>query len=238
MKTNKPDAALLWKQLDDVLVPRLGLNLGDRVVYANLLRQSRLEGKRQLRFSIRRLAHETHMSHTSARHAVRRLVAKGALRLVDRTQAGHRVEVFIPEEIPDAPREVPVAASFPRRRRSASFEEMNFQQVKIRREAIHERDGGLCFYCLSQLSPGERCLDHVVPQVRGGTNTYRNLVSCCVECNAQKGQTAAQDFLRSLFRQRRLSAAELEDRLHALDALATGKLCPILAPPAVPISKS
>ena len=237
MKNHKPDAELVWKQLEEDLVPRLGLNLGDRVVYAHLLRLSRLAGKTQLRFSIRRLALDTHVSHTSARQAVRRLIAKGALRLVGRTQAGHRVEVLLPEEIRGAPREVPVAACFPRRPRSASFEEMNFQQGITRREAIHARDGGLCFYCLSQLTPRERCLDHVVPQARGGTNTYRNLVSCCVECNAQKGQTVADDFLRSLCRQRRLTAAELDARLRALDALAAGELRPILAPPAVVIRK-
>jgi hypothetical protein len=112
---------------------------------------------------------------------------------------------------------------------------MNFLQGQARRDAIHARDCGRCFYCLSQLSPRERCLDHVVPQARGGTNTYRNLVSCCVECNAQKGQTAADDFLRGLCRQRRLTSVELESRLRALEALATGKLRPILAPPAVVI---
>jgi hypothetical protein len=52
MKINKPDAALLWKQIDDELVPRLGLNLTERVVYASLLRHSRVEGKPQLRFTI------------------------------------------------------------------------------------------------------------------------------------------------------------------------------------------
>jgi hypothetical protein len=237
MKNNKPDAALIWKQLEDDLTPRLGLNLGERVVYAHLLRHSRLAGKTQLRFSIRRLGDDTHVSHTSARQAVRRLIAKGVLRLIGRTHAGHRVEVLLPEELQDAPRKIPVAACFPRRPRSASFEEMNFLQGQARRDAIHARDCGRCFYCLSQLSPRERCLDHVVPQARGGTNTYRNLVSCCVECNAQKGQTVADDFLRSLCRQRRLTSGELEGRLRALEALAAGQLRPILVPPAVVITE-
>src|SRR6266581_3100899 len=103
MKTNKPDAELVWKQLEDVLAPRLGLNLTERVVYAHLLRHSRLEGKRQLRFSIVQLARSVRLSDQPARHAVRSLAAKGALRLVDRTQAGHLAEVFLPEEIHAAP---------------------------------------------------------------------------------------------------------------------------------------
>jgi len=97
MTNKKPDAALVWKQLEDVLVSRLGLNLTERVVYAHLLRHSRLEGKRQLRFSIVWLARSVRLSDQPARHAVRSLAAKGALRLVDRTLAGHLVEVFLPE---------------------------------------------------------------------------------------------------------------------------------------------
>jgi hypothetical protein len=233
MKNKKPDAALVWKQLEDDLVPRLGLNLGDRVVFAHLLRLSRLERKTELRFSIRRLARTAHVSHTSARKAVRRLIAKGALRLIERTPAaGHAVEVRLPNEISAVPGGT-VATGPARRSSPASLEHVNFLQGPTRRQAIHARDRGLCFYCLSQLTSRLRCLDHVVPLARGGSNSYRNLVSCCVECNAQKGQTAADDFLRSLCRQRRLTATELDARLRALDALAAGELRPILAPPAV-----
>lgn len=236
MKNNKPDAHLLWKQLDDELVPRLGLNLGDRVVYAHLLRHSRLAGKTRLRFSIRGLARTSHVSHTSARKAVRRLIARGALRLLERTAAaGHVVDVRLPDEISAAPAAAPDGRS--RRARPANLEHVNFLQSPARRESIHSRDRGLCFYCLIQLTPRTRCLDHVVPEARGGANSYRNLVSCCVECNENKGQTAAEDFLRSLFRQRRITSTELADRLRALDALAAGKLRPILLHPTAPAKK-
>ena len=76
-----------------------------------------------------------------------------------------------------------------------------------------------------------QCLDHVVPQVRSGGNSYRNLVSSCLECNSRKAQTAPADFLRLLYRDRRLTTAELTARLRALDALAAGKLRPTLATP-------
>jgi len=236
MKNKKPNAGLVWKQLEDDRVPRLGLNLRERAVYAHLLRHSRLEGKRQLRFSIIWLARSVHVSDQPARHAVRSLAAKGALRLVDRTQAGHMVEVFLPEEIHAAPREGTVPSGLARLRGRANLEEMDFLQVSSRREAIHARERGLCFYCLRRFVARGRVLDHVVPQARGGGNSYRNLVSCCVECNSQKGATAAEDFLRTLYRLRRLTSAELEARLRALEALAAGQLRPILAPPAVVIS--
>ena len=233
MKNKKTNAELLWKQLEDVLASRLGLNLTERAVYAHLLRHSHLEGKRQLRFSIVWLARGVRLSDQPARHAVRSLAAKGALRLVDRTQAGHLVEVFLPEEIPAAPHDGAVPSWLARKSRSANLYEMDFLQESSRRVAIHARERGLCFYCLRRFVTRGRVLDHVVPQARGGNNSYRNLVSCCVECNSQKGQTAAEDFLRTLYRLRRLTSAELDARLRALEALAAGKLRPILAPPAV-----
>jgi hypothetical protein len=235
MKNNKPNAELVWKQLEDDLVPRLGLNLTERVVYAHLLRHSRLEGKRQLRFGILWFARSVRLSDQPVRDSVRSLAAKGALRIVDRTQAGHLVEVFLPEEIHAVPQEGTMPSCLGRQRPgSADFEEMDFSQVSSRREAIHARERGQCFYCLRCMVPGGRVLDHVVPHVRGGSNSYRNLVSCCVECNSLKRETAAEDFLRSRYRLRRLTSAELEDRLSALEALAAGKLRPILAPPAGP----
>jgi hypothetical protein len=62
MKNKKPNAELVWKQLEDVLVARLGLNLTERAVYAHLLRHSHIEGKRQLRFSIVWLARSVRLS--------------------------------------------------------------------------------------------------------------------------------------------------------------------------------
>ncbi len=235
MKNKRTNAGLVWKQLEDVLVPRLGLNLTERAVYAHLLRHSRLEGKRQFRFSIVQLARSVRLSDQPARHAVRSLAAKGALRMVDRTQAGHLVEVFLPDEVHASPHEDAAPSCLARRPGSRNLEEMDFSQVSSRREAIHARERGLCFYCLRRFTTRGRVLDHVVPHVRGGSNSYRNLVSCCVECNSQKGETAAEDFLRSLYRLRRLTSAELDARLRALEALAAGDLRPILAPPAVVI---
>jgi hypothetical protein len=69
---------------------------------------------------------------------------------------------------------------------------------------------------------------HVVPAVRRGSNSYRNLVSSCAECNAQKGETAAEGFLRSLYRHGRLTTSEFTGRLRAVEALAAGKLRPAL----------
>jgi len=96
-KNKKPNAEVVWTQLEDLLVPRLSVI--DRAIYSHLLRHSRLEGKLCLRFSIRWLARHIRLSAGPVRGAVRRLVAQGALRLVQRSKTGHVVEVRPPEEI-------------------------------------------------------------------------------------------------------------------------------------------
>ena len=101
-----------------------------------------------------------------------------------------------------------------------------YRESPALREAIHARERGACFYCLRQISGRKRCIDHVMPQALREFNSYRNLVSCCVECNSWKGAHPATDFLRWLYRQDRLTAVELTQRFRALKRLAAGKLRP------------
>jgi 5-methylcytosine-specific restriction endonuclease McrA len=231
MKTKKPNAELVWKQLEDLLVPRLRLSVIERTVYSRLLRHTRLEGKLRLRFSIIWLARNIRLSTGPVREGVRRLVSHGALRLIQRSKAGHVVEVRLPGEI-RAIRlnriERPAAAKELRSRATVNIEEADFLHDKPLRKTIHVRERGQCFYRLRRTASTVHCLDHVVPRSQSGPNSYRNLVSSCMECNVQKGEKPADDFLRRLYRERRLTAAELAGRLRALDALASGKLRPPL----------
>jgi hypothetical protein len=231
MKNKKPNAALVWKHLDDFVVPNLGLNVLDRAAYSYLLRHSHLEGRRRLHFSLPWLANGVRISKGGARAAIGRLLDRGALRRIERTQTGQVVEVLLPEEIRAAR---PEPCNGAEGARSVNIEELDFLRTGSLRKAIHAREGGSCFYCLRRLKRAVQCLDHVVPQVRSGGNSYRNLVSCCFECNFRKGQSAPGDYLRWLYREHRLTARELAARLRALDALASGKLRPTLATPANP----
>ncbi len=226
MKNKKPNAERVWKQLEDQLVPRLPLSTTDRAVYTNLLRHSRLEGRKEFRFSIRGLARHVHVSDGRTRDAVRRLAERGALRLVARSKEGHVVEVRLPEEIPLGSADG-IEAREPKGLPSAvDLGEADFMQNKALRQTIHARECGHCFYCLQRTDAHTQCLDHVVPKAKAGRNSYRNLVSCCLECNSLKGERSAPDFLRWLFRDRRLTASELHAGLRALEALAAGKLRP------------
>ncbi len=227
MKNKKLNASRIWKHFEDFLIPRLRLSITDRAVYSHLLRHSRLEGRTRLRFSIAWLGRGARLSTNPARWAVRRLIAHGALRLVERSKAGHLVEVLLPDEIRATRHKMIRRRDARPLPRCLDFEQ-DFLKTSALRHSIHVRERGRCFYCLRRLTPMIRCLDHVVPRVSFGSNSYRNLVSCCLQCNSQKRDRSAGDFLRSLYRERRLTDAELTARLRALDALASGKLPPPL----------
>jgi len=242
MKTKKLNLQLLWMQFEDVLAPRLGLTVWDRAVYSHLLRHSLVVGKLRLQFSVMSVAAKLGLSNGPVRQAVRRLDELGALRLLERSKTGHLVEMRRPRNIRairlhknGAP--MALNASAARRRNTAedagelpasTLESTDFLKTWALRKAIHDRERGACFYCLRRTPASVHCLDHVVPRARFGRNSYRNLVSCCLECNSHKGDRPAPDFLRTLYRQGRLTPAELDTRLRALKDLAVGKLSPIL----------
>src|SRR5260370_3397413 len=99
MLNKKLNAKLLWMQFEDVLAPRLGLNVWDRAVYSYLLRHSLVIGKLRLHFSIISVAEKLSLSKGPVRLAVRRLDELGALRLLERSKTGHLVEMRLPEQI-------------------------------------------------------------------------------------------------------------------------------------------
>ena len=247
MKNKKPDAALVWKQLEDSLIPRLALSVADRAVYSHLLRHSWLEGKPRIRFSLLWLSRGSRLSRGPARNALRRLVARGALRLLERSRVGHFIEVRLPAEIPTARSkwrgarpsvELNRVHILPTDLDPTDLEKTDFLQTRALRQTIHNRERRRCFYCLRRLNNRTHCLDHVRPRAQSGGNSYRNLVSCCMDCNTRKGETPASDFLRWLYREGRLTAAELTSRLRALAALAAGKLRPVLPLPSPPDSRN
>jgi len=236
MQNRKLNPKLLWMQFEDVLAPRLGLTVKERAVYSYLLRHSLVVGKLRLQFAVMSLARTLGLSIGAARQAVRRLDELGTLRVLERSKTGHLAEMRLPEKIRalrlgknGASVAVGVgttgaAGESP----AATLETTDFLKTWALRKSIHDRERGACFYCLRRTHANVHCLDHVVPRVRFGRNSYRNLVSCCLECNSRKGDRPAEDFLRTLYRLGRLTPAELDVRLRALKDLAAGKLRPAL----------
>ena len=238
MLNKKRNAKLLWMQFEDVLAPRLGLTVKERAVYSYLLRHSLVVGKLRLQFAVMSLARTLGLAIGAARQAVRRLDELGTLRVLKRCKTGHLVEMRLPEKIRAARPgkngaslvvgavgmgDTGAAGEPP----AVMLETTDFLKTWALRKTIHDRERGACFYCLRRTPAHVHGLDHVVPRVRLGRNSYRNLVSCCLECNSRKGDRPARDFLRTLYRLGRLTAAELDRRLRALKDLDAGKLRPV-----------
>ena len=244
MQTKKLNAKLLWMQFEDIVAPCLGLTVKERAVYSYLLRHSLVIGKFRLQFAATALGRTLGISNGPMRQAVRRLDELGVLRVLERSKTGHLVEMRLPEKISALRRGrngAPLTAGAvgvgttqavwaAGKTSGAKLEATDFWKTWALRKSIHDRERGACFYCLRRSPAKVQCLDHVVPRVRFGRNSYRNLVSCCLECNSRKGARAARDFLRTLYRKGRLTPAELDARLRALQALAAGKLRPVLPP--------
>jgi HNH endonuclease len=228
MKTKIPNALIVWKQFEDVLAPRLGLSTADRAVYCHLVRHSRLEGKVRIRFSMDWMARGMGFCRETGRDALRRLGNLGILRLIERGKAGHLVEVRLPDEIRAIRSHLRKAGNAAPQPAAVNLEKLDFFKNPALRQAIHARERGVCFYCLRRTSARKLCLDHVVPRAKQGRNTYRNLVSCCMECNTGKCERSAADHLSKLYREGRLTDAQLTSRFRAVDALASGKLRPTL----------
>ena len=215
----RTNAAQLWAEIEEHFVPNMRVWLGERLVYFHLIRKTRLIGKTTINTSIGQLANEVCLSKAAARTAVRRLAGKRALRILERSHDGHKIQVRTPREI---------AGCMKKAEKSEWWESMLENCFRSRgcRRAIFEREGHRCFYCLRQLETRGRALDHVVPQMRGGRDSYRNIVACCAACNGDKKDSAAEDFVRRLHRKSLLSRREFYRRVAALRELKRGRLRP------------
>jgi len=66
-------------------------------------------------------------------------------------------------------------------------------RVRLNRRNLYARDGNKCQYCGKRFPTAELSIDHVVPQSRGGGNSWQNLVCACVRCNAKKGNRTPEE---------------------------------------------
>lgn len=62
----------------------------------------------------------------------------------------------------------------------------NRKPVKFSRVNIFARDKYRCQYCGSKGKIGDLTYDHILPKSRGGKTVWKNIVTCCIECNSKK----------------------------------------------------
>lgn len=108
-----------------------------------------------------------------------------------------------------------------------NLEDIDFFTAPENRLAMLSRESNRCFYCLRSLDRFNYVIEHVASRP-DGDNGYRNVVAACRGCNNRKGSTAAEGFLRSLYRDGILSAEDLQARIEALGRLGRGELKPLV----------
>lgn len=52
----------------------------------------------------------------------------------------------------------------------------------------------ICHYCLHDIPPSKRTVDHYIPLARGGSHSRENLVAACSTCNARKSDLMPDEF--------------------------------------------
>lgn len=75
-----------------------------------------------------------------------------------------------------------------------------FGRVPLNRKNIMLRDGLKCQYC-GKRGSSNLTLDHVMPQSKGGPNTWDNLVTACGPCNTRKGDSTLRELRWKLLSQ-------------------------------------
>ena len=159
------------------------------------------------------------MSEAVCYDKLRGLEKKGCIKLLGTERAGTRVRVFLPAEIEGV---VPGGKEMV----TLSLEEVDFFSAPERRAQIL-RESHRCFYCLREITEESYVIEHVVSRP-AGDNSYRNVVAGCRQCNNRKGNAAADTFLRTLYREGLLTAAELTAALGRLVQLRDGLLKPVI----------
>lgn len=111
------------------------------------------------------------LTHVTWQEAVR-LLLRGAVYMIER----HSPAVHI--HSPSTVIELPISVAL-REYVHVPYRPRN----RVTRDGVLQRDSCTCAYCGSY---GDT-LDHVIPESRGGQNTWENLVTACAPCNGRKG---------------------------------------------------
>jgi 5-methylcytosine-specific restriction endonuclease McrA len=59
--------------------------------------------------------------------------------------------------------------------------------MRFNRQNLYLRDLYQCQYCGNTFDSNDLTIDHVTPRCLGGKTEWTNVVSCCQECNSNKG---------------------------------------------------
>jgi len=87
------------------------------------------------------------------------------------------------------------------------------QKVPLSRENVYRRDNFECVYC-GDNNRKTLTLDHVVPQSKGGKDTWDNLVTACRKCNSEKSNLTLEEYGKEIPQPRRPHYLMLMKQVH------------------------
>jgi hypothetical protein len=79
--------------------------------------------------------------------------------------------------------------------RVKSYFEGTFHHVKYSRDNVFKRDDFTCVYC-GKRDRNDCTIDHVLPQSRGGQDSFENCVTACFSCNQEKDDLTIKEWGR------------------------------------------
>jgi len=135
------------------------------------------------------------ISYPAIKKAIDALKEKEAVIIAgDTNREGTLYKISIPDEIP---------ACMELMRQNATEEasiidiekELDFYNVPENRLKVFERDGYKYHYCKKQLTRFSSTLDHIQPVSKGGDNSFGNLITACLHCNAERGNKPVMDYI-------------------------------------------
>jgi len=83
-----------------------------------------------------------------------------------------------------------------------TYVNVDFRRVPLSRENVYRRDNYQCVYCGDD-NRKTLTLDHVVPQSKGGKNSWNNLVTACKKCNNEKSDLTLEEYGKEIPQPRR-----------------------------------
>jgi hypothetical protein len=150
---------------------------------------------RGLQSSVVKSSRSERISLTQVRETLAALETFGAIRKEgEPNRNGTLYRVLIPDEM-EACRKFRAERKAAEPKPEVSATEIDFYNVRENRFKVYERDEYKCRYCEKQLTRFTVTLDHVKPIADGGTNSFDNLVTACLNCNSRKHHRPVGDFL-------------------------------------------
>ena len=77
--------------------------------------------------------------------------------------------------------------------RVPKFINLDITRVPFSKDNVHKRDNYTCVYC-GEDDRRLMTIDHIIPQCRGGEDSFENCVTACKKCNNEKDDLSLEDW--------------------------------------------